>query len=122
MRFGNPILSPNHLRQWDFDSITSEEHAFEFKCAGCSATVMLFFDTLIGREFGWREEYSPETVSQIEKYFGMNLVSKTPDGGWTAITESKCESCGTDHIIYAGVREYANSAYRVTIQGICELK
>ena len=51
----------------------------------------------------------------------MNLVGKTPDGGWTAIVKIECKNCQTVYLIYAGVNEASNSFYIITLQGITEI-
>ncbi len=51
----------------------------------------------------------------------MNLVGKTPDGGWTAIVKAKCKNCQTEYLIYAGVNEASSSFYIITLQGITEI-
>jgi len=51
----------------------------------------------------------------------MNIVGKSPDGGWTTVIEGNCDACGTRYRFYAGIKENANSAYKVTLQGITEI-
>jgi hypothetical protein len=51
----------------------------------------------------------------------MNVVGKSPDGGWPSVFEVRCDECGFRFLIYAGVEETSNSVYRVAIQSIAEI-
>lgn len=121
MNFGKTILVPSFSRKPDFDSVASLGRTFRFACVKCSSMITRDFDSFIGLEFGWREKYDKDSLAAIEKHFGLNIVGKSPDGGWTAVCECNCENCGTLYLLYAGVEEYSNSAHRVTLQGITEI-
>lgn len=120
MKFGKAILSPSHFRKPDFNSIDSLEQSFEFRCVNCSSNIERKFTSIFGKEFGWHDDFDEETQSEIERYFEMNVVGKTPDGGWTAVDQCQCNKCPTQYLIYSGVNEYSNSAYQITLQGISE--
>lgn len=51
----------------------------------------------------------------------MNVVGKSPDGGRPAIFETKCDNCGSQFMVYAGVSEISNSVHIVVIQSIAEV-
>src|SRR5687767_9287291 len=121
MNFGRTIFVPSYSRKPDFDSITSVDDTFEFDCVNCTFRIVGSFSSLCGREFGWRDSYDCESLKKIEEHFGMNIVGKSLDGGWTAVSEGDCEACGSRYLLYAGINEYANSAYKVTLQGISEI-
>lgn len=121
MKLGKSILKPSYLRKPDFNSLSSATSTFEFNCNNCAMRIVREFRIFIGLEFGWAEHYDATSLMIIETHFGMNIVGKSPDGGMTAVTECDCKTCGSRYLLYAGVNEYANSAYQVTLQGITEI-
>jgi hypothetical protein len=87
----------------------------------CSSKVELEIEKIIGKEYTWKENFDESAREQIKQYYGMNIVGKAPDGGWTAIDSCRCRNCSTRYLIYAGVSEYTNSAHKITLQGITEI-
>jgi hypothetical protein len=94
---------------------------FKFTCINCQKKVELKYKSIIGKEFGWHEEFNEKTYEEIKQFYNMNAVNKTPDGGWTAVSKCQCNNCKTEYLIYAGVDEYSNSLYKITLQGITEI-
>ena len=121
MRFGKSLLTPGYWRKPDFDSVDSTIKTFNFRCVNCQKKIEKEFALIIGKEFGWHDDFDEKTYSEIKKKFDMNAVNKTPDGSWTAVLKTNCEECRTDYLIYAGVNEYCNSAYKINLQGISEI-
>lgn len=120
MNFGQTILEPSYTRMPDFDSIDSNHASFEFDCKNCKSSIVRPYRELIANT-NWCDDFDKTTIDEISQFYEMNLVGKAPDGGWTAVEKYQCNNCGTRYLIYAGVNEYANSVYRVTLQGITEL-
>ncbi len=121
MKFGKSILSPSYIRQPELNFVDSLEKIYQFECVNCPAKVELEVETIIGKEFSWHEEFDKKLYQEIKRFYDMNAVGKTPDGGWTAIDKCQCSNCRTQYLIYAGVDEYCNSCYKVTLQGITEI-
>ncbi len=121
MEFGKSILSPDYFRQPDFNSLDSIEKTFNFDCVNCPKTIVKEYNSIIGKVFCWHEEFDEKTYTKIKQFYDMNAVNKTPDGGLTAVDMCFCENCQTQYLIYAGVREYYNSLYKITLQGITEI-
>ena len=121
MRFIKRLLEPSYLREANFDSLVSKDNSYRFDCSVCTAIVTFRFPEIIGKEYSWRSEYPDKEVEQVESYFPMNLVGKSPDGGWPAILEASCDNCGAEFMVYAGVSEIYNSVHRVTVQSIAEI-
>ncbi len=121
MKFGKSVLSPNYFRQPDFDSLESVEKTFEFECLNCRNTIVIEYQSLIGNGFSWDDEYDEKTSIEVKRFYDMNAVNKTPDGGQPIVSKCFCENCQTQYLIYVGVNEYYNSLYKITLQGITEI-
>lgn len=121
MKFGKSILSPSYFRKPDFDSHNSTERKFIFECVNCKTDVEIKYKSIIGKEYSWREDFDQATINEIKHFYNFNEVNKTPDGGWTAITKYHCRNCQAEYLIYAGVNEYYNGLYKVTLQAITEI-
>ncbi len=85
MKFGKSILSPSYFRKPDFNSVGLIEKNFKFNCVNCKTEVEIEFESIIGKEWSWRDEFDEKTTAEIKQFYDMNVVNKTPDGGWTAI-------------------------------------
>jgi hypothetical protein len=145
MKFGKSILSPSYSRKTDFNSLDSPgkgfkynswllvqlrgwfmksrsaKKNFKFNCVNCQTVVEIKYETIIGKEFSWHDEFDKKTYKEIKRFYDMNAVGKTPDGGWTVIDKRQCNNCQTQYLIYAGVDEDYNSLYKITLQGITEI-
>ncbi len=114
-------MLPSYHHKPTFDSVESPEKIFSFDCIECSAKIEIKYRSIIGKEFTWHEEFDAKVYEEIKRFYCMNAVGKTPDGSWTAICKYQCDNCQTQYLIYAGVDEYANSAYKITLQAITEI-
>ncbi len=120
MKFGLSIVTPSHGRLPDFDSAETRE-SFTFDCIKCVSDITLNFDNLISKYLRWEEEIDTIALEQVKRYFEFNVVGKTPDGGWPSVVDNRCPNCETNYLVYAGVDEYYNSLFKVTLQGIVEI-
>jgi len=66
--------------------------------------------------------FSSEDLERTKEYFGIGVVGKSQDGGWPVFGRVICKDCGYQYLFYVGVDEPSNSFYKITVQGICELK
>ena len=120
MDFGRSIISPAYNRQPDFISWLSKKKTFGFTCVNCESAISFGYEILIGKEWTWKTDFGESSVSEIKRFYKMNIVGKSPDGGWPAVTNIHCQACLANYLIYAGVIEASNSCYIVTLQGITE--
>jgi transposase-like protein len=121
MNFGKSILSPNYFRNPDFTSRDSRNTAFKFVCANCQNELEVEYKSLIGEEWCWESNFDEKSLSEIKQFYLMNVVGKSPTGGFPAVIEFSCHHCQKDYLIYAGVDESSNSFYVVTLHGITEI-
>jgi hypothetical protein len=121
MKFGSDIVTPSYTRTPTFNSLNGSGETYEFECSCCKSGVVIKLEHILGSEFKWRDVFDRETQKQIEKHFELNIVGKSPDGGWPGVRVYRCNDCLAEYLIYVGVSEVSNSVYRVTIQGITEL-
>lgn len=121
MKFLRKLLEPSYSRQADFNSLIDGPADYRFHCSYCSSTISFPFTKAISQCWGWEDGFDPSTVDGIKKYFEMNTVGKSPDGGWPSVFEVRCTGCQFRFMIYAGVEETSNSVYQVAIQSIAEI-
>jgi hypothetical protein len=121
MKFGKSILLPSYSRKSDFNSLNSTEKSFKFGCVNCQSKIQIKYDSIIENKWNWEDKFDDKTNSEIKQFYDINAVNKSPADGWTAIGKFQCGNCQTEYLIYAGVDEYYNSLYKVTLQGITEI-
>jgi transposase-like protein len=121
MKFGKSILSPSYSRGPNYDSLNSINENFEFICMNCQSKIQVEYNEIIGNEWNWEDNFDKKTNDEIKRFFDINAVNKSPDNGRTAISRFKCSDCQAQYLVYAGVNEYYNSLYKVTLQGIAEI-
>jgi hypothetical protein len=121
MRLGKSKLLPSYTRKPNFTSHESKERHFEFDCINCAEPVVVEYDLLINRVFGWEKHVGEELAAELKEFYRIGVVGKSQDGGWPSMVKVECHNCKAMHLIYAGVNEVSNSVYFVTLQGITEL-
>jgi hypothetical protein len=121
MKFLRNLLEPSYSRQADYNSLDDRSTHYRFLCPSCSATVSFSFGEAIRHCDSWADQMDRPTADAIKDYFEMNLVGKTPDGGWPSIFTIDCNLCSSKFMVYSGVAETSNSVYRVVIQSIAEI-
>lgn len=121
MKFATRLIQPSYSRIPVYDSIPDANDVFQFVCEKCGETISKLYSDFIGKAWTWRDEYTAADQKAISEHFQMNVVGKTPDGSAQSIASISCTNCGAKYLIYAGINEYANSAYKVTLQGLSRL-
>jgi hypothetical protein len=121
MKFGKPTLSPSYTRKPNFKSHESKETHFEFVCSNCEAPIVVEFNLLTNRVFGWEQDIGEGLAAEAKEFYRIGVVGKSQDGGWPSMIKVECPYCKTMHLVYAGVDEVSNSVYFVTLQGIIEI-
>ncbi len=96
MRFGKSIISPSYLRKPDFASHESPEKFFPYKCVNCQNNLEVKFKEIIGGESNWKSDFDKQVINEIKAFYKMNIVGKSPDGGWITITKVECKNCQTE--------------------------
>ncbi len=87
MKFGKSILSPSYLRKSDFTSHESPEKVFSFECVNCQNNTEIKFKKIICGGSNWKSDFDEQIINEIKTFYKMNLVGKSPDGGWAAIVK-----------------------------------
>ncbi|MGD9589789.1 MAG: hypothetical protein AB7Q37_16870 [Pyrinomonadaceae bacterium] len=121
MKFGIDLVSPSYTRTPTYDSLNAQAQSYEFDCIRCSMRIVIDFTDILNNESQWPYDFDKVTENQIRLHFDMNMVGKSPDGGWPKIITRRCIGCSVKYMLYAGVNEVANSVYKITIQGITEI-
>lgn len=121
MKFLRKLFEPSYSRQADFHSLDATPANYKFNCADCSNAILFPFTEAITECWRWEEEFDDQTLSAIKMYFDMNIVGKSPDGGWPSVFEVSCNACQSRYLIYSSVKETSNSVFYVTVQSIAEI-
>ena len=122
VKFGKSKLSPSYTRKPSFKSYESKETLLEFGCVNCEAPIVVEFNLLTNRVFGWEQDVGEGLAAEAKEFFRIGVVGKSQDGGWPSMIKVQCSYCKTMHLVYAGVDEVSNSVYLITLQGIVEIK
>ena len=121
MIFGTSILSPSYVRKPHFKSDEPQAQSFEFSCVNCDQPVPVDYKLLIKEVYGYKESLGEDFAARAAEFYRIGVVGKSQDGGWPSMIKIECARCQTVYLIYAGIDEFYNSLYSVTIQGITEL-
>ena len=120
-QFGKSALSPSYAREAHFKSSAPVSNHFTFDCFSCGRPISISYQLLIGAAGQWEATIGDELATAAKDFYKIGLVGKSQDGGWPSMLKVSCNGCEARYLVYAGVDEYYNSLYRVTIQGITEL-
>ena len=121
IKLGKSVLTPSYTREPDFRSHESTENQFTFACTQCGRSVIVEYNTLINRGFGWEQDIGETLAADAKTLYGIGLVGKSRDDGWPSMVKVECSGCKMLFLVYAGVNEVRNSVYFVTMQGVTEL-
>ena len=66
MKFGKAALSPSYSRKPDFNSVGLVEKSFKFNCVNCQTKVEIQFESIIGKEWSWHDEFDEKTKAKIK--------------------------------------------------------
>lgn len=124
MKFGKSQLTPSYTRKPNFRSYESAEKHFVFACTQCAQSVTVEYDTLINGVFSrsqWKQDLGETLAAEALRFYDVGIVGKSQDGGWPSMIKIECSNCKTLFLVYAGVNEFCNGAYLVTMQGITEI-
>jgi len=120
-QFGKSALSPSYAREAHFKSSAPVSNHFTFDCFSCGRRISISYQLVIEAAGQWEATIGDELATAAKEFYKIGLVGKSQDGGWPSMLNVSCDGYGARYLIYAGVEEYYNSLYRVTIQGVTEL-
>jgi uncharacterized protein CbrC (UPF0167 family) len=119
--FGKAALSPSYTRKAHFKSGASLNDKYIFDCLNCGKPISVSYQLLIRAAGQWETTIGAEFAKAAKDFYKIGVMGKSQDGGSPSMLQVSCDSCGARYLVYAGIDEYYNSLYRVTIQGITEL-
>jgi len=120
-QFGKSAISPSYTRKARFKSGAPSNDNYIFDCLHCENPISVRYQLLIRAAGQWETTIGEEFATAAKDFYKIGVVGKSQDGGWPSMLQVSCDSCEARYLIYAGIDEYYNSLYRVTIQGITEL-
>ena len=120
MNISTAHIKPSYTRKPYNDGVTGEKYSF--KCPSCLVSNEIEFGNLLQSAWNWKDTFSKLEIIEIEKLFDIGGSGRSHDGGWPAINIVTCKECNEQYLSYVGVNEYSNSAYRLTEQGLVNVK
>jgi hypothetical protein len=109
---------PNRKPFYDGDKGAS----YKFKSPICRAKNTIAFEVMLHAAWNWKENLDTEARKEIDTKFGLSPTGKSHEGGWTCINFIECKSCASKLVSYIGFNEYYNTVYRLTEQGLAQVK
>ena len=119
--FGRSVLNPSFSREPHFRSTEHGDPCFTFACARCESSVAITYADLIDSVGAAERVLGAAGAGVARQHFGIGVVGKGHNGGWSSMAAIPCPRCGTNYLVYADVNEVYNSVYHVTVQGVTEL-
>ncbi len=120
--FGLDLIQPSYNRDPWFAGAETVDQVYRWCCASCQSDVEVPLNGILREVWSWQTTIGDELAKAAHAHFGLNIVGRSHDGGWPSIMLVQCASCDASYLLYAGVDETSNSVYRVTIQGLCEVR
>ena len=93
---------------------------YSWPCPSCGLQVDVNLGAIQRAAWSWRGEISEPLATELKAYFRIG-PERAHGGGWVSLLIHACPGCGTRFALYSGVDEYANSVYRVHIQGLARV-
>ena len=118
--FGRRILTPSLHRDASYDSAIPASRDYAFTCVRCAAVVRLDLVQIGEAQPGDETLLGRELAPAVREHFDFNLVGKSHDGGGPRLALERCVRCGTEYLVYVGVREPTNGHVLITVHGITE--
>ena len=122
MRIGRVAREPDYHRRPAFEGDAVSTSVYAFECCACGASGPVDVGGFLIAAWGWREALDAELVALAVEQFRLPIVGKSHDGGMASVRLIACAKCDRPHLLYAGVQEPSHSLYRVTFQGIAEVR
>ena len=118
IEIGAKVLEPSYWRKPHYVGYEPGTAPYSFNCPHCGLPIQVSLCGSIASDVA----FSSEDLKRIKEYFEIGVVGKSQDGGWPVFSRVTCKECGQTYLFYVGVDEPTNSFYKITVQGICELK
>ena len=118
MKIGKPIVGPSYSREPAYKTGDDKTLEYEWQCTTCHGQIAIRYSDIAPG----KRAFSEAEIQELKDYFKIGYVGKSQDGGWPEFLKVPCPRCNTVFVVYAGVKEPANSFLLVTIQGIAEIR
>ncbi len=122
IEFVSNLIRPSYGRDSWFSGSETDDRFYSWPCSECSTEMRTSLDAILHKRWSWEERLSAELISSLRAHFEINLVGRSPDGGFPSIILVPCPTCDAQNFLYAGVQETSNSVYRVVIQGLSRVQ
>ena len=124
MNLTEEIKKPTHNSDPNFETGTLDsKKSYEFKCTECGSKVLVNYNRQTTFSWTGHSDLITQTeYSDLKNHYGIGISQKSHDGGFPVFDKVRCKNCGQQYVTYAGVREFANSAFKIHIQGIGKIK
>ena len=123
MRLGPSVIHPRYDGPPDLEPDRIHSAHLARPCLACGERVTIPAAGLAAQSWGrWRQAFSDEEAEYLVRFFDVSTTTgKSHEGGWPVFERLECGSCGTEHVLYAGVREVANDSHAIWVQGFARV-
>jgi hypothetical protein len=112
------IIEPENDRKPYYRTVDYETD-YTFSCDECGKSITLDSNNQIKNCWiGKSDSITQRDFEFMKAIYKIGLSNKSTDGGLPVFDRLICLKCESKYISYCGVREYSNSAYLITLNGL----
>jgi ribosomal protein S27E len=95
---------------------------YTFKCPNCGNLLKMDYNNQIKNCWiGYSDMVDKNLFEKLKRFYDIGILNKSIEGGFPVFDKLQCKKCNDQYITYSGVKEYYNSLYNVTLNGILKL-
>jgi hypothetical protein len=112
------IIEPENDRKPYYRTVDCETD-YSFSCDECGKPITMDSNEQIKNCWiGKTESITDRDFEFLKSIYKIGIINKSTDGGLPVFDKLTCSKCESKYISYCGVREYSNSAYLITLNGL----
>lgn len=116
------ILEPEYDRK-PFFRTEECQNDFSFDCNKCGKSIRLDSKRQIDNCWnGKTDSLTTDDFDFLKTYYNTGLNNKSLDGGFPVFDKLTCSKCDSKYVSYCAVREFSNSAFTITLNGLFKIK
>jgi transcription elongation factor Elf1 len=116
------IIEPKFDRE-SFYKTNEKEIDFQFSCDDCGKEIIISSIAQINNNWiGKTDLITDYDFNFLKEFYKIGLNNKSYDGGFSVFDKLTCSKCESKYISYCGVKEFSNSAYLITLNGLLKIE
>lgn len=118
MEIISEIIEPEYNRT-PFYQTGKCENDYSFSCDGCGKLITIDSNKQIKNSWnGKTASLTDRDFVFLKAFYKIGSSNKSADGGFPVFDRLACSKCNCKYISYCGVREFSNSSYLITLNGL----